>query len=147
MVNKKTVKKSAPKAAAKKAPKKKAVKEKNLEVRFRDWCREKGWECVKLVDEGDGGHPDRTVRFGVGRSVYVELKSTGGKLRPDQKNYIRRMINRGELVLLTDEFEEACQWVSLCHSYMFRIDTKIQPSDLLSPKLLELVDRVGRASS
>lgn len=120
------------------------VSETYIESRFAKWCREQGWACDKMADLTEGGHPDRTIRFGYGATVYIEFKHPDRvmSLRPDQKNYIRRMLKRGELVLVTNSLDEAKEWTTACHKYLFRIDTRIQPSDLLSKTLSHLVQRV-----
>ncbi len=154
MANKKKAAKKVPRKAAPKTPPprakspgRKPKKEVLLEQNLRDWCKLMGWECVKVADLGTDGHPDRIIRFGYGRCVYVETKAEEGVLRPAQKNYIRSLLQRGEWVLVTSDFSEACEWIAKCHNYMFHTDIRTQPSDLLLEELLLRVTPEGVLSS
>lgn len=51
------------------------------------------------------GAPDRLVMFD-GNAWFVEFKSSKGKLRPEQKREIRRLLDAGMTVFVIDSKEE-----------------------------------------
>lgn len=49
--------------------------------------QERGGWCVKVIDKGRKGCPDRECRFPRGVLIYVETKCTDGVVKPWQKTY------------------------------------------------------------
>ena len=67
--------------------------ERDAEDRFVTWIESLGFEAWKLRIDGRDGFPDRTVVTDQG-TAFFEFKRPGGKLRPQQRQLIRRL---GEL--------------------------------------------------
>ena len=57
-------------------------------------AKARGWRAFKFVSPGYSGVPDRIV-VGNGRVVFVERKSSKGKLSELQKNMIRKLRELG----------------------------------------------------
>lgn len=93
------------------APKKKK-RESTVEKRFVDWCKDVGVVQWKLQGLGKTGYPDRTVFLGFGRICLIEFKQKGKKARPDQIRIHDDLKRLGIPVLVTDDFDEAVQWVT-----------------------------------
>jgi hypothetical protein len=58
-----------------------------------------GW-AAKMVDKGRIGAPDRELRFPGARTIYVETKAKGGRLRPGQSEYHEALRALGYTVLV-----------------------------------------------
>ena len=69
--------------------------ENTLEKYLVDRVTEAGGLCIKLVDQGRKGFPDRTVVWELGRVHFIELKTLTGKLSPSQSRYIETLENKG----------------------------------------------------
>ena len=56
-----------------------------------------GCICLKV---GHEGWPDRLILVGQGRHFWIEFKSPTGRLRPDQKLRIKKLMRIGDPVLV-----------------------------------------------
>lgn len=56
------------------------------------------------------GMPDFHVWRGT-RHCFVEMKSDGGRLRPEQEAFLARQARRGTPVLVTNSYKDACNFV------------------------------------
>ena len=71
-----------------------------IERYFINQCEANGWMCLKLVDRGRRGFPDRTVLKHSGDHFFAELKCEGGKLSALQKMRIRQIRMKGHRVYI-----------------------------------------------
>ena len=81
--------------------------ESQLENALRNWCKRKGYWCLKLVLSRQLGWPDRTILMPGGRVVFLELKQPGGKRRARQKYWIGRLREFGFTAEFVDDLEHA----------------------------------------
>lgn len=72
--------------------------EKEVESYFRKKAREHRCLCFKFASPGNAGVPDRIIITPYGETMYVELKSPTGKLRPLQKSVQARIRKQGARV-------------------------------------------------
>lgn len=70
------------------------MKESTIEQYLRRVVKARGGLCLKFVSPGAPGVPDRVVITPAGRTVYVELKTTTGRLSKAQKWQIAEMRKR-----------------------------------------------------
>lgn len=63
---------------------------------------ELGMPCLKYSNPGMTGYPDRIVVRPFGNVVWVELKSTGKKPSPNQKERIKQLNSLGHSVWVID---------------------------------------------
>jgi hypothetical protein len=82
-----------------KPTKRRPVKEKVIEQKFRDLCIAEGWLCIKMVQTGLVGIPDRLVIVPSGQYIWVELKSSVGKLSPIQVAAHQKLRHNKAIVL------------------------------------------------
>lgn len=61
------------------------VRESKVEQYLVRRCEEHGWKCIKINSSYCIGLPDRLILLPHGKSVWVELKTDGGKLSEIQK--------------------------------------------------------------
>lgn len=78
------------------------MKEKEIETYLRMRISSFGGRAYKFISPGNDGVPDRLVCLPGGKVIFVELKTTGGKLRPLQAVQIRRLQDLGFPVLVVD---------------------------------------------
>lgn len=64
-----------------------------------------GGECVKFVNPGRTGAPDRIV-FLFGTTIFVETKTDGGYVKPWQKRYHDMLRKHGQSVLVLWTIEQ-----------------------------------------
>ena len=76
------------------------MKEKEIETYLRTRISSFGGRAYKFISPGNDGVPDRLVCLPGGRVIFVELKTTGGKLRPLQAVQIHRLPALGFPVLI-----------------------------------------------
>lgn len=70
------------------------MKESTIEQYLRRVVKARGGMCLKFVSPGTPGVPDRVVITPEGRTVYVELKTSTGRLSKVQKWQIAEMRKR-----------------------------------------------------
>ena len=79
--------------------------ERIAEDKFVQWCKDQGWECLKLCILGENGFPDRTV-ITPHCVIFVEFKREGEKLRPRQVVWMERLsFELGQWYLTATDFE------------------------------------------
>jgi len=71
------------------------MSESQIENRLARMVRERGGLCYKFVSPGNRGVPDRIVITPAGRVIFVELKTSAGRLARIQKWQITEMKKRG----------------------------------------------------
>lgn len=76
--------------------------EKALERRLVEGVRCMGFVAVKMCDPMQGGLPDRLIVVSGGRTVWVELKSSGKRPTTLQESRIRQLRNFGHMVYVCD---------------------------------------------
>ena len=69
--------------------------EKDVEERLRKGVEKAGGKCWKWVSPGNAGVPDRIVTID-GRTIFIELKTDTGRVRPTQKVQIRNLQKCGQ---------------------------------------------------
>lgn len=72
----------------------KAKLEKDVEARFRLRIAKAGGTSWKFVSPSNRGVSDRIVLF-YGRTIYVEMKRTGGKMTPKQELFRQKVLDNG----------------------------------------------------
>ena len=82
------------------------MKEKDIEKKLVEAVRESGGFAPKFVSPGWDGVPDRIVLLPDGKIGFVELKSTGKKLRILQKRRKRQLEQLGFPVFTVDGVEQ-----------------------------------------
>lgn len=75
--------------------------EKVIEKHLREGCKKRGWLCLKMRPV-ENGYPDRVIVIPGGLTVWVELKSTGCKLRPIQERRMEMLKGLGHKVTWAD---------------------------------------------
>ncbi len=81
------------------------MREAQLEAACRQWSKERGWLCYKLVSPGKRGFPDRMfVR--AGRIVFVEFKTSKGRLSVHQARRVDELVEAGAEVHVIDSFDD-----------------------------------------
>lgn len=78
------------------------MKEKKIEQHLTQAMRRVGGFSFKWTCPNVRGVPDRICQFPSGQVVFVELKTTGQKVRPEQKRMLDFMSNRGSKVFVLD---------------------------------------------
>ena len=87
-------------------------REGSIERSFVEWCENNNITQMKLLNDGGGGYPDRTVFLGGGRTCLVELKrERGGRKGARQKRVIPQLRELGMDVLVSGDLEEVKRWV------------------------------------
>ena len=71
------------------------MKESAIEAWMVRAIRSRGGLCYKWVSPGTTGVPDRIVILPGGRTIYVELKTEGGRLSEIQKHIHAELRKRG----------------------------------------------------
>jgi hypothetical protein len=95
--------------------------ERQVTKQIRDYMKARGWRPIRMqrtvmpgqFQTGEPGIPDylfvRYLRPGIATALWIELKRPGGgKLRPQQREWISRELQRGALVWIVDDFDEFC---------------------------------------
>ena len=81
------------------------VSEKAIERYLVARVKELGGECLKYINAGAVGYPDRICLLPGGVTIWVELKSKGEQLRAVQKIRITRLLKIGHVVHICDSKE------------------------------------------
>lgn len=79
------------------------MRERNVERRLGELVRRRGGLCLKWTSPGILGVPDRIIIMPGGRVYFVELKRPGGKPRPSQTAFFRKLAKRGVTVHVVDD--------------------------------------------
>lgn len=87
------------------------MRESKLENMMRLAVEDRGGLFWKLESPGTAGVPDRLLMPGDGRTLYVELKAPGRKLRPLQVYRKRQLEQAGCTVYVVDSVERMVQVV------------------------------------
>ena len=87
--------------------------EKWLERTLREAVTARGGAAVKLVAAGAAGLPDRLILWPGGRAEFVELKSTGQRLRPLQRLAHERLGRLGFACTVIDNETDLQKWLNL----------------------------------
>lgn len=79
------------------------MRERDVEQRLVRLVERAGGLCLKWTSPGTVGVPDRIVIMPGGRVYFVELKRPGGRPRPSQLAFHRRLAKRGIQVHVVDD--------------------------------------------
>lgn len=82
------------------------MREKDIEQALRKAVKAQGGIALKLVSPSFIGIPDRLILMPKGKVAFVELKSTGSKLRPLQIKRKRQLELLGFKVYCIDGMEQ-----------------------------------------
>lgn len=82
------------------------MREKDIEQTLRKAVKAQGGIALKLVSPSFIGIPDRLILMPKGKVAFVELKSTGSKLRPLQIKRKRQLELLGFKVYCIDGMEQ-----------------------------------------
>lgn len=97
--------------------------EKEIEAKVVKWWEAKGRLQVKMNLLGQKGFPDRLFFLHFGLVVLVEFKRPGEKPYPIQQYRMKKLMEFGHLVIVTDNVEDA--------------STRLEQAFLASAKLSE----------
>lgn len=86
--------------------------EKSLEAYLVGKIAKMGGVCFKNFNMWTVGYPDRVIFLPGGRTIFVELKSTGFKPRPIQKVRHEKLRKLGYDVRVIDNFVELKQFIN-----------------------------------
>lgn len=81
------------------------VSEKVLERKLTKRLKEVGIWCEKYANPFKAGYPDRLCLVGDGECFWVEVKTTGEKLRPIQTKRVEELWDLGYRVFVVDSYE------------------------------------------
>lgn len=76
------------------------MRESELERILVDEVRKEGGRAYKWISPGNDGVPDRIVFFPNGEVYFVELKADSGRVSPQQKIQLRRLIGLGQKAMV-----------------------------------------------
>ena len=118
--------------------------EKTLEARLVREIEARGGMALKYTSQFHRGIPDRIVLLPGGRTIFVELKSTGQKPTKLQMHAIRKLVKMGHSVYIIDR-------TGLLNSFLQVVDIIIRSHkpkdddivDVLIPKPWELPEGLG----
>lgn len=79
------------------------MREKSIEKHLRLEVKKRGGIAIKFTSPGFTGVPDRMVLMPKGCVAFVELKATGGQLRPLQAKRKRQLELLGFLVYMIND--------------------------------------------
>lgn len=82
------------------------MRESSLENKLKKAVEDAGGKCLKFVSPGLRGVPDRICLFPGERTAFVEMKKTGGTLRPLQEKCKRDFKKLGFHVYVIDSKEK-----------------------------------------
>ena len=87
--------------------------ESKLEQDLVDACADQGMSCLKLVEVGRKGFPDRTIMADMTPPVYVEVKRDAKHgLSPHQVERKEELEARGYTVLVLDRTDQIADIIS-----------------------------------
>lgn len=82
------------------------MREKDIEKKLVQEVRLRGGLCWKFTSPGTDGVPDRLVLMESGKIAFVELKTTGKKMRALQLRRKQQLEKLGFLVYCIDKIEQ-----------------------------------------
>ena len=83
------------------------MRESSIERGLREKLKRLGCLFYKFVSPGNNGVPDRIVITPAGRVIFVELKTSVGRLRPEQEVQLRRLREHNAETVVIRGKEEA----------------------------------------
>lgn len=78
------------------------MRERTIETRLVNEVKKRGGLALKWTCPGHAGVPDRIIILPDGKTVYVELKAPGKKMRPLQEHWARVLTKMGHAHYLID---------------------------------------------
>lgn len=87
------------------------MREASIEQSMRIRLQKMGCLVYKFVSPGNNGVPDRIVITPGGDVIFVELKTSRGNLRPDQRVQIRRLSEHHARTVVIHGPEEADNFI------------------------------------
>jgi len=84
------------------------MRESEIEKACTEYARKQGWHTFKLAGPGDRGKPDR-LYYRDGRTLFVEYKTSKGRLSALQERTLRRLRESGMDAFVIRSVEEACR--------------------------------------
>lgn len=87
------------------------MKESKVEKELAKHVHDRGGLCLKFVSPGWAGAPDRVVHPGDGRTIYVETKRPGGRLRPLQAKRHEQLQGAGMDVRTVDSIDGVIDFI------------------------------------
>jgi hypothetical protein len=87
--------------------------EKDIEKYLKNQIDDMGGLCLKFISPGNAGVPDRIVILPGGRVWFVELKAEGGRVRPLQRWWQKRLQAVGIPSLVIKSKVEAQVFITL----------------------------------
>ena len=87
--------------------------EKDVEGYLRREVEAMGGLCLKFISPGNAGVPDRIIILPGGRVWFAEIKTTGGRVRPLQRWWQRRLQKVGIRSLIIKNRVEAEVFITL----------------------------------
>ena len=85
------------------------MRESEIESAIRAYALERGCRCYKLAGVHDIGKPDRVLTCN-GQTVYLEVKTTSGRLSTVQRREHQRIQQAGGVVYIVDTVESG-KWI------------------------------------
>jgi hypothetical protein len=104
--------------------------EKTLEARLVREIEARGGMALKYTSQFHRGIPDRIVLLPGGRTIFVELKSTGQKPTKLQMHAIRKLVKMGHRVEIIDR-------TGILESFLASVDEIIKSRPLFSDEFTE----------
>lgn len=96
--------------------------EKDVERHLVKEAAARGWLPLKYSSGITTGYPDRCILLPGGRTVWVEVKTTGEKPRPLQKVRLRHLSNMGFITAVIDTREKADHLIAELQKLIIRKD-------------------------
>ena len=87
--------------------------EKDIERYIRQEIEAMGGLCLKFISPGNAGAPDRIIMLPGGRVWFAEIKTTGGRVRPLQRWWQKRLQKVGIRSLVIHNRVEAEVFITL----------------------------------
>lgn len=97
--------------------------EKDIERWLGNQLKKMGCIYMKFVSPGNDGVPDRIIIVPGGAAVFVELKSTTGKLMANQRVQISRLRKQGALVFVITGKTDAELFVDDLKRVLYELST------------------------
>lgn len=88
------------------------MNEKLLEIKVKHEVKSLGGKALKFLSNYWVGAPDRIILLPGGKTCFVEVKSTGEKLRPVQKTRRKELEKLGFKVYVVDSEESLNRFIN-----------------------------------
>jgi hypothetical protein len=88
------------------------MRESTLEQRLVREVERIGGRAPKWVSPGNRGVPDRIIILPGGRTVFVEMKAPGKRLKPLQEKWARELRQLGHQVYVIDSHEDIDRFIA-----------------------------------